>query len=184
MPDRNTPEYYAMGLIEQMLIEGDDSLLRQELVQKRGLTDSVEGGINLLGNMFDYSGPMILSADLTFDASTKPETVLVAIDAVIEPLRSKQVDQKTLDRSLVKLRSSLYDTMGQFGGFGLMDLLASFALFDDDPNRVNSLDTEFRKVTPEILQKTAQEYLRASNRTVVLVEPAPKDTVVAPAKNQ
>jgi zinc protease len=184
MPDRNTPEYYAMGLIEQMLIEGDDSLLRQELVQKRGLTDSVEGGINLLGNMFDYNGPMILSADLTFDASTKSETVLEGIDAVVEPLRSKPVDQKSLDRSLVKLRSSLYDTMGQFGGFGLMDMLASFALFDDDPARVNSLVGEFRKVTPELVQKTAQEYLRSANRTVVLVEPAHKDTAAAPAKNQ
>jgi zinc protease len=184
MPDRNTPEYYAMGLIEQMLIEGDDSLLRQELVQKRGLTDSVEGGINLLGNMFDYNGPMILSADLTFDASTKPETVLEGIDAVVEPLRSKPVDQKTLDRSLVKLRSSLYDTMGQFGGFGLMDMLASFALFDDDPARVNSLVGEFRKVNPELVQKTAQEYLRSANRTVILVEPAHKDASAAPAKNQ
>jgi zinc protease len=184
MPDRSTPEYYAMGLIEQMLIEGDDSLLRQELVQKRGLTDSVEGGINLLGNMFNYNGPMILSADLTFDASTKPETVLEAIDAVVEPLRSNPVDQKTLDRSLVKLRSSLYDTMGQIGGLGLMDLLASFALFDDDPGRMNSLDANFRKVTPELLQKTAKEYLRPGNRTVVLVEPAPKDAAAAPAKNQ
>ncbi len=63
MPDRNTPEYYAMGLLEQMLIEGDDSLLHEELVQKRGLTDSVEGGINpLLGNMFNYNGPMLLMA--------------------------------------------------------------------------------------------------------------------------
>jgi zinc protease len=184
MPDRNTPEYYAMGLIEQMLIEGDDSLLRQELVQKRGLTDSVEGGINLLGNMFDYNGPMTLSADLTFDASTKAETVLEAIDMAVEPMRSKPLDQKTLDRSLVKLRSSLYDTIGQFGGFGLVDLLASFALFDDDPSRVNSLDAEFRKVTPALVQKTAQEYLRPGNRTVVLVEPAPKDAAAAPAKNQ
>jgi zinc protease len=184
MPDRNTPEYYAMGLIEQMLIEGDDSLLRQELVQKRGLTDSVEGGINLLGNMFDYNGPMILSADLTFDASTKPETVLEAIDTAVEPVRSKPLDQKALDRSLVKLRSSLYDTMGEFGGFGLVDLLASFALFDDDPARVNSLDAEFRKVTPALVQKTAQEFLRPGNRTIVLVEPAPKAAAAAPAKNQ
>ena len=184
MPDRNTPEYYAMGLIEQMLIEGDDSLLRQELVQKRGLTESVQGGINLLGNMFDYNGPMILSADLTFDASTKPETVLEAIDTAVEPVRSKPLDQKTLDRSLVKLRSSLYDTMGELGGFGLVDLLASFALFDDDPSRVNSLDAEFRKVTPALVQKTAQEYLRPGNRTVVLVQPAPKDAAPAPAKNQ
>jgi zinc protease len=99
-------------------------------------------------------------------------------------VRSKPLDQKTLDRSLVKLRSSLYDTMGELGGFGLMDLLASFALFDDDPSRVNSLDAEFRRVTPELVQKTAQEYLRPGNRTVVLVEPAPKDAAAAPAKNQ
>src|ERR1700674_5721555 len=101
MPDRNSPEYYAMGLLEQMLIEGDDSLLRRELVQKRGLTDSIEGGINMLGNMFNYNGPMLLAADVTYDASTKPETVLEGIDTAVEPVRSKPLDQNTLDRSLV-----------------------------------------------------------------------------------
>ena len=35
---RNTPEYYAMGLLDQMLVQGDDSLLYQELVKKRGYT--------------------------------------------------------------------------------------------------------------------------------------------------
>ena len=184
MPDRNTPEYYAMGLIEQMLIEGDDSLLHEELVQKRGLTDSVEGGINLLGNMFNYNGPMLMIANLTYDPTTKTETVIEAIDAVVEPLRTKPVDQASLDRARVKLRSSLYDTMGQFGGFGLMDLLASFALFDDDPARVNTLVSQFEKVTPEQVQKTAQEYLRPTNRTIVTVEPAPKAAPEAPAKNQ
>ena len=184
MPERNTPEYYAMGLLAQMLIQGDDALFRQELVQKRGLTDSVEGGINLLGNMFDYQGPMLLSANLTFDTTTKPDTVLSAIDTVVGPLRSKPVDQKTLDRALVKLRSDLYDTMGEFSGFGLTDLLASFALFDDDPGRVNSLVSEFRKVTPEILQKTAQEYLRPTNRTVVLLEPGQAPAAGTPAKSR
>ena len=184
MPDRNTSEYYAMGLLEQMLIEGDDSLLHEELVQKRGLTDSVEGGINLLGNMFNYNGPMLLMANLTYDPTTKTETVIEAIDAVVEPLRNKPVDQKSLDRARVKLRSSLYDTMGQFGGFGLMDLLASFALFDDDPARVNTLVSQFEKVTPEEVQKTAQEYLRPTNRTIVTLEPAPKTAADAPAKNQ
>src|SRR5215469_3429818 len=183
MPERNTPEYYAMGLLEQMLIEGDDALLRQELVQKRGLTDSVEGGINMLGNMFNYNGPMLLAADVTYDPTTKPETVIEAIDAVIEPLRSKAVDQKTLDRARVKLRSSLYDTMGQFGGFGLMDLLASFALFDDNPGRVNDLVPQFNKVTPKFLQKTAQEYLRSSNRTIIELQPTPTDAAT-PTKNQ
>jgi zinc protease len=183
MPERNTPEYYAMGLLEQMLIEGDDSLLRQELVQKRGLTDSVSGGINLLGNMFNYKGPMLLMADVTFDASTKPETVIEAIDAVIEPLRTKPVDQKTLDRARIKLRSSFYDTLGATAGFGLMDLLASFALFDDNPARINDLVGQFDKVTPALVQKTAQEYLRSTNRTIVEIQPTPKDAAT-PAKNR
>jgi zinc protease len=171
VPERNTPEYYAMILLDEILIEGDDSLLHQELVQKRGYTGGVEGGINLLGNPFDYQGPMLFIANLTYDPSTKPDDILAAMDGVIEPLRTKAVDQKTLDRALVKARSDMYDTFGQQGGFGLVDILASFALFDDNPGRVNLLAGELEKVTPELLQKTAQEYLRPTNRTVLVVEP-------------
>ena len=47
--------------------------------------------------------------------------------------------------------------------------------FDDNPARINTLEQEFRKVTPELLQKTAQEYLRAGNRTVLEVQVQPKD---------
>ncbi len=176
MPDRNTPEYYAMGLIEQMLIEGNDALLYKELAQKRGLTDSVEGGINMLGNMFNYNGPMLLAADVRYDPSTRADDVLKAMDAAIDPLREKPVDAQLLDRSKVKLRSSMYDSMGQFGGFGLMDMLASFALFDDDPARVNALDQKFQQVTPELILKTAKEYLRSGNRTVIDLQPKPKDS--------
>ena len=69
------------------------------------------------------------------------------------------------------MRSDFYDELEQIAGFGRADLLASFALFDDDPGRINRLEEEFRKITPEIVQKTAQEYLRPSNRTILTVEP-------------
>jgi predicted Zn-dependent peptidase len=183
MPERNTPEYYAMGLIDQILVQGDDSALNQELVQKRGITAGVEGGINYLGNMFNYKGPMLWMADLRYDPATKPEEIVKAADGMIEPLRAKPVDKATLDRALVKLRSSLYDSIGQFSGFGLADLLASFALFDDDPARVNTLVGQFEEVTPELIQKTAREYLRPENRTILIREPKPAEAA-APAKNQ
>jgi predicted Zn-dependent peptidase len=171
MPERNTPEFYAMGLIDQILLQGDDSLLHEELVKKRALTAGVDGGANLLGNLYDYNGPMLWIASLFHDSNVKPDAILSAMDSVIEPLRTKPVDQKTLDRALVKLRSSLYDSMTDSNGFGLADLLASFALFDDNPARVNTLESEFRKVTPTLIQKTAQEYLRPENRTILVVEP-------------
>jgi len=185
MPERNTPEYYAMALLDQMLIEGDDSILHQELVQKRGITGSVNGGINLLGNPWNYKGPMLFITSMIYDPSTNPDTILQVVDGAIEPLRTKPVDQKSLDRALVKMRSDLYDTVGQGSGFGLVDLLASFALFDDDPSRVNSLVSEYQKVTPELILKTAKEYLRPENRTVLLIQPQPAPAAASAApKNQ
>lgn len=181
MPERNTPEYYAMGLIDQILIEGDDSLEYQELVQKQGLTAGVEGGINYLGNMFNYKGPMLFMADLRFDPATSPDSIVKAWDGSIESLRTKPVDKETLDRARVKFRSGLYDSIGRLGGFGLADMLASFALFDDNPARINSLVAEFDKVTPALIQKTAQEYLRPENRTILVLETKPDEAPTAPA---
>jgi predicted Zn-dependent peptidase len=171
MPDRNTPEYYAMGLLDQILLEGDDSLLRQELVEKKGFTASVDGGINLLGNMYDYNGPMLWIFNMFHDNNVKDADIIAAADSVIDPLREKPIDQKTLDRALVKLRSDFYDQVGQSNGFGLADMLASFALFDDNPARVNDIEAQFKRITPAMIQKTAQEYLRPTNRTILAIEP-------------
>lgn len=170
MPQRNSPEYYAMGLIDQILLQGDDSKLTQKLVKKKGYTDNVGGGINLLGNMFNYNGPMLWMGSLIHDNTVKPDDIIAAWDEAVEEMRSTPVDKATLDRALVKLRSELYDNFAGLFGFGTADMLASFALFDDDPARINSLESEFKKVTPELIQKTAQEYLRSTNRTILVLE--------------
>ena len=170
MPERNTPEYYAMGLLDQVLLQGDDSLLRQELVKKRGYAAEVEGGINLLGNMYNYDGPMLWIVDLYHDQNVSPDEIMAAADPVIEQVRTKPLDQATLDRAVVKLRSSLYDEIEGLFGFGRADLLASFALFDDDPARINTLEDQFRKITPAMVQQTAEQYLRPTNRTILVVE--------------
>ena len=69
------------------------------------------------------------------------------------------------------MRSDLYANLEQFAGFGRANLLASFALFDDDPSKINQLEKGFEDVTPALLQKTADEYLRTGNRTVYVVTP-------------
>jgi len=159
-----------MGLIDQMLVQGDDSLLRQELVKRKAYTGEVSGGINLLGNQFNYKGPMLWMAYLFHDAKDTPDTILSSVDSALEPLRTKPVSQAELDRALVKFRSNLYDNLDQLNGFGRADMLASLALFDDNPSRINTLESEFRKVTPQLIMKTAKEYLIPSNRTVLVVQ--------------
>jgi predicted Zn-dependent peptidase len=176
-PVRGTPEYYALALIDQILASGKDSWLYQDLVQTRGLTGEVSSAMNGLGNMFNINGPTLYTAWLFHDKDKSADQILSAVDAQISRLQTQPVDAATLERARVKMRSSLYDEVEGFFGFGRADLLASFALFDDDPSKINRIESEFAKVTPELIQKTAQEYLRTTNRTVLTVlpkAPAPK----------
>jgi zinc protease len=119
--------------------------------------------------MFNYHGPMLFDVNLIHDDKYTPQEILASADSVISQIQNKPVDQKAIDRAIVKLRSGLYDTMTQFGGFGRADLLASFALFDDKPDNINQIEANFRKVTPALIQKTAKEYLRNTNRTIVIL---------------
>lgn len=178
MPPRNSPEYYAMGLLDQILIQGDNALLQQKLVDELGYTSNVGGGINYLGNMFNYNGPMQIMYNFTYDNETSEAQVLEAIDSVMDQL-AQGVTQEMLDKALVKMRSSLYDELGGQFGLGRADLLCSFALFDDDPARINSLEDEFKKVTPEVVNKTITEYFRKTNRTVLTVNPLLADNETA-----
>ncbi len=171
VPERWTPEWFAFGVIDQLLLQGEDSALTRRLVKERGYTDDVSGGINLIGNMFNYKGPNLWTAGLIHDPQHGADEILVEIDATIRRLQEQPVTSAEFERALTKLRSGLYNIAGTATRFGLVDLLASFALFDDDPARINRIETAFRKVTPELIQKTAREYLVATNRTVLTIEP-------------
>ncbi|WP_448661258.1 M16 family metallopeptidase [Sphingomonas sp. CJ20] len=172
VPARGTPEWYAMGLIDQILLQGDDSRLYRKLVQQTGIAGDVDGGINGdLGNMFNYNGPMLWSFSFTHDSAHSPAQITQAVDEVIEALRSTPVSAEELARAKTKMRSSLYGTIDGSGRVGLIDLLAVYALFDDDPSAVNRIEDGFAQVTPALIQKTAQEYLRRTNRSIYTIEP-------------
>ncbi len=113
-PKRNTPEYYAMGLIDEILVQGKDTRLYQALVQKNGLTGDVTGGINSgLGNMFNINGPTLWDVSLFHDQDKSTDQILKVFDAEIQKIQTTPVDQATLDRALVKKRSWLYDKVEQ-----------------------------------------------------------------------
>lgn len=172
MPERDTPEYYAMGIIDQILVQGEDSLLYQELVKNKQITGDVGGGINyLLGNMFNYNGPMLWMSSFMHDENVSRDDIKAALDSVISKFSEKPLTQEEMDRAIVKIRSNMFDAIDGFYGFGRADLLASFALFDNNPSKINELEANFKKVTPELIVKTANEYLRPTNRTILTVTP-------------
>jgi zinc protease len=178
VPPRGSPEWYAMGLIDQILLQGEDSRLHRRIVQEEGIAGDISGGINGdLGDMFDYQGPMLWSFSFTHDPTHSRAEITKAVDDVIDGLRTTPVSAAELERARTKMRSDLYGTIDSGGRIGLVNLLAAYALFDNDPQAVNRIEDGFAKVTPALIQKTAQEYLRPTNRSVYIVEPG-----AAPAK--
>ena len=164
-----------MGLIDQMLVQGDDSRLARKLKAETGITGDLSGGINAyLGNMYNYNGPMLWRFNFTHDAQLTDAQIRAAVDPVIAGLSTTPVPQAELDRARTKLRSDLYSSVDGGTRIGLIDLLAVYALFDNDPQAVNRIEAGFASVTPALIQKTAREYLRPTNRSVY--------TIVAGAK--
>jgi predicted Zn-dependent peptidase len=58
--------------------------------------------------------------------------------------------------------------------FGRANLLAAFALFDDDPARINTILGELDKVTLEDVKAAAAKWFVPSNRTMYDSRPATK----------
>ncbi len=168
VPERGTPEWYAMIMLDYMLLKGEDSRLHQRLVQEKGYGGFVTGGVNWpLGTPYNYNGPMILTAYLIHDGAFVANDIVADVDAVIADLQENPVTAEELARARTKVRSNFYNTVGDGNRIGLIDMLATFALFDDKPERVNEIVAEFDVVTPELIQKTAQEYLRTTNRSII-----------------
>ena len=185
VPRRGTPEWYAMGLIDQIMVQGQDSRLHRRLVQQTGITGGVQGGINIgLGNMFNYNGPMLWTVAFVHDPGRTREQITGEIDAVVTDLQTSLVSAEELRRAQTKIRSFLYGQADSSTRWGLIDLLASYALFDNDPGAVNRIEAGFAAVTPELIRRTAREYLRPTNRSILLVEPAPATPAPAATPTQ
>ena len=171
-PPPRSPDYWAMGIIDQILAHGRDSWLYDALVSRRALTDEVDGGLSARhGSMYTVNGPNFWTAFVYFDRAQSPDALLVAMDREIERLRSSPVDEETLRRAITKARASFYAELNAGSGEGRTDMLGQLALFDDDPGRINRIEAELRSVTPATVLATAREYLRPTNRTVLTLQP-------------
>jgi zinc protease len=170
LPDRWTSEYFAFGILDQILLQGRAARLHRKLVQQHAYTDAVRGGINhQLGNMFDCKNPMLWTVWCMHSATTSPADILAALDDCIQSLRDEPVTPSELELARISLHCRLLDTLGSGARLELADLLACLAMFDDDPGRINEINDAFASVTPQLIWTTADEYLRSRNRTVMVL---------------
>jgi len=174
MPQRRTPDWCVMGLLDQFLHGGRAGRIYRELVLEKQLAVEADGGID---DIFGYNGPTQMTTRILHKPEVSSDATLAAFDAIIADVRQKGISDAELEQIKVKWCSDYFGTLeGGRGGsmpkYGLMHLLACFTLFDGEPQLVNSILDGFLAVTKEQVRSVAGAYLKPENRAIVFRKPA------------
>jgi predicted Zn-dependent peptidase len=176
-PERRTPDWYALAMLDQSLHGGRAGRVYRELVLEQQIAVDASGGIQYpVGDLFDYNGPTLMVSRLLYKPEVSDDQALAAYDGVIDNVREKGIDSDELEQCKVKFRSDYISNLEAGHGahiprYGLMHLLACFTLFDNEPSLVNSILDGFMAVTPGEVRGVAQEYLDPGRRAIVIRKP-------------
>ena len=137
---------------------------------------SSQGGFNFLGGNFDMKGPMLYTMRVDYLNDKTADQVLAAIESVLAEVRDKGITPAELQQAKTTIRSGFLDELesGGMPRFGRANLLAAFALFDNDPGRINTILGELDKVTVDDVKAAANRWLVPTNRTSIDSRPAAK----------
>ena len=172
MPRRGTKDWYAAAILDRILHGGRAGRVHRQLVLEKQIAVEADGGTELL----DTNGPTQMVTRIFPKPEFTTDAAIAAFDEIIAELREQGTTPDELDPVKVKIRADFYSMLeGGMGSymprFGLMHYLASFALFDGDPHRVNTILDDFLAVTPAEAQSLAQRILVPQNRAVLVRRP-------------
>jgi predicted Zn-dependent peptidase len=171
-PVRRTAEFYALTLAADLLLEGESSRLYQRLVKGDESVVAVQGG------MGERRGP----SSLYLFAIPKPGKTTEEIRRTI----MEEIDRLAADgpsaEEMEKLRNNLLNdaVRGRQSTMFRAQMLAEYALYDGDPELLNTELEHYLRVTREEIRDAAARFLANDNFSLIEVVPAPDDAESAP----
>ena len=165
VPAGNTPDWYALSVLGQVLSGGVSSRLYQKLIKDKEVALSASAGPD------ERRGPSLF----WFSITARPGTDLAALEKLIyediERLQNEQIADWELSKVQMQLRrqraQQRYSTRARANAFG------HYAVYYNDPQLINSVQQKYSQVTKSDLQRVARTYLKETQRTVVITMPKP-----------
>jgi zinc protease len=174
IPERRSPEFYALSLASHLLFEGESARLYQKLVKGEESVVQIQGGID------ERRGP----SGLFIVVIPKPDREGVQIrEAILEEIK-ELATQGPSDEEMEKLRNNLFNSSVRSRQSSLYraQQLAEFALYDGEPDLFNTDLETYLKVTAAQIRDSVAHYLETENRVLLEIVPAPQEA--APAAPQ
>jgi predicted Zn-dependent peptidase len=166
IPQRRSPEFYALYLAGKTLYDGDSSRLYQKLVKGE------ESVIQLFGFTDERRGP----SSIFIGAIPKPDRDLSKIrDAIMHEIHDLATNGPT-PAEMQKVANQLINDVVRMrqASMSRAQHIAEFALYDGDPTLINSELDELLAITPDQIRDAVAKYLNTENRSLLDVVPAGK----------
>ena len=176
LPARMSKDFFALSVLDPLLNSDDSARMYRKLVREDRLAMSAGGGFNFLGGNWDMKGPMLYAMRVDYLNDKTADQVLASMESVLAEVRDKGITPAELQQAKTTIRSAFLDELesGGMPRFGRANLLAAFALFDDNPGRINTILGELEKVTVDDVKAAAGRWLVPTNRTSIDSRPVSK----------
>jgi zinc protease len=159
----NTPDWYALDMLGDILFGGQSSRLYQKLVKEKAVALQVAGGID------SRRGPSLFEAFALLKPGQDPGEVEKLIYEEFDRVKNDGVTRAEMEKILIQDRLQL--TESHTNTLNRARTLGRDSVYFHDPNLMNTTLANYSEVTPADIQRVARQYLGAIQRTVVLTTP-------------
>jgi zinc protease len=167
----NTPDFYALQVLSASLQIGQSSRLYQTLVKDKQLVTTVGGFMD------EKRGTGALYISATLKPGIKTADVEAAIYDEIARLQKDGIADWELDKAKNTTRRNFINNMQSSLSRAIN--ISVWSVYYNDPNLINTRLDKVSAVTKADVQRVANKYLTAANRTVVITMPKAKGPATA-----
>jgi predicted Zn-dependent peptidase len=167
----NTPDWYALDMLGDILFGGASSRLYQKLVKDKAVALQVAGGVNF------RRGPALFEAHAIVKPGLDASTVEKMIYDEFERVKVLGVTPDEMKKVLTQDRLQIAELHA--GTLNRARNLGWYTVYFRDPDLVNSLLEKYKNFTPADIQRVARQYLGADQRTVVWTNPKPQQNAAS-----
>lgn len=159
----NTADFYALQVLSASLQSGQSSRLYQALVKDKQLVTNVGGFMD------EKRGTGALYISATLKPGGKPADVEAVIYDEITRLQKEGIADWELQKAKNNTRRTFIN--GLQSSLSRAVSMGQYTVYYNEPNLINTRLDKVNAVTRADVQRVADKYLTASNRTVVVTIP-------------
>ena len=163
VPPHNDPDSPALELLNSLLCDGESSRLHKRLVKDEEAAFAVFGFVD--GRM----GPSQFRVIAASNAGVEIGTCEKLMDEEIEKIKKDGITPAELDKVRTQFKSSFIE--GRQTVMNKAENIQHYIRFHGDLSVINTDLDRYMAVSAQDIQRVAQKYLRADNRTMVVAAP-------------